>query len=464
MPPAQSKCNKQRLGRERAQARYRQLRPRPHGASAEDVAAHQRGRIFGAMVEAVAERGYAALTVAELTRMAGVSKRTFYEQFANKQDCFLTTYERILDCALSGVEAARCSDVAAGSPYEELRRVLAALASAAAEYPDEARLALVAAPAAGPAALARVDAARLGFQRIVVRDFEGVLSPVAGAEPKLDPATRRTIATCALGVVYGYEHLLRRSLLASHVAASKVSPADGLADWAMSYCSPAIRKLGATPAGQTPIGMSHRPRLRFRGNDERTRILCATADLAAGRGFASLTMAGICARAGVSEREFEANYENTDGCLLDALDLVGLETLISAAASQIGRENPLGAVCAAIAALMDYASADPLVRGLILVNTLAWDSAGIERRERVLGRFADVLAHWLLPTSLRAGLLAHAAVGAVWGIVRHHVVDGTASLLPSLAGQAAYLVLAPIAGPERAMRAILAEQRACRPP
>ena len=46
------------------------------------------------MVEAVAGRGYDAVTVRQVIALAGVSRRSFYEQFASKQDCFLSTYDR----------------------------------------------------------------------------------------------------------------------------------------------------------------------------------------------------------------------------------------------------------------------------------------------------------------------------------------------------------------------------------
>jgi AcrR family transcriptional regulator len=45
------------------------------------------------MTEAVAERGYAKTTLAHVLRRARVSRETFYEQFANKEDCFLAAYD-----------------------------------------------------------------------------------------------------------------------------------------------------------------------------------------------------------------------------------------------------------------------------------------------------------------------------------------------------------------------------------
>jgi AcrR family transcriptional regulator len=64
-----------------------------HGVAAETIQASQRARVLYAVVAAAAERGYANFTVADICRIAHVSRKTFYEQFSNRDDCFLTAYE-----------------------------------------------------------------------------------------------------------------------------------------------------------------------------------------------------------------------------------------------------------------------------------------------------------------------------------------------------------------------------------
>ena len=75
----------------------------PRKMEAEAVARHQRGRLEGAMVDAVARHGYAETTLRELVTLAGVSKATFYEHFESKQDCFLSTFDDIIDEASARV-------------------------------------------------------------------------------------------------------------------------------------------------------------------------------------------------------------------------------------------------------------------------------------------------------------------------------------------------------------------------
>src|SRR5919106_1114372 len=64
-----------------------------HGLDRDVVTASQRTRLLEAVGRAVAERGYGAATIDDVVRGAGVSKKTFYEHFADKQDCFLAAYE-----------------------------------------------------------------------------------------------------------------------------------------------------------------------------------------------------------------------------------------------------------------------------------------------------------------------------------------------------------------------------------
>jgi AcrR family transcriptional regulator len=61
------------------------------------LVASPRGRILDAMTATVAERGYAATSIAEVIKRARASRSTFYEQFADKEDCFLAAYQLASD-------------------------------------------------------------------------------------------------------------------------------------------------------------------------------------------------------------------------------------------------------------------------------------------------------------------------------------------------------------------------------
>jgi AcrR family transcriptional regulator len=71
------------------------LPPGRHGLSRVFVAENQRERLLNGVVEAVAEHGYNATTIAKITAAAKMSRRTFYEYFEGKEDCFAAAYEMI---------------------------------------------------------------------------------------------------------------------------------------------------------------------------------------------------------------------------------------------------------------------------------------------------------------------------------------------------------------------------------
>jgi len=57
------------------------------------ITREHRGRLLQAMAQSVAAKGYADTTIADVVREAGVSRRTFYEQFSDKAECFTALYE-----------------------------------------------------------------------------------------------------------------------------------------------------------------------------------------------------------------------------------------------------------------------------------------------------------------------------------------------------------------------------------
>jgi AcrR family transcriptional regulator len=117
------------------------------------VLASQRQRMLDGMVEAVAEKGYAAATVADAIGRAGVSRSTFYEQFRNKEDCFLAAYESAAQAQLEHV--AVTGRQTEGGWLERLKASDRAYLEVLANQPDYARVFLVESGAAGPAAIER---------------------------------------------------------------------------------------------------------------------------------------------------------------------------------------------------------------------------------------------------------------------------------------------------------------------
>ena len=71
------------------------MRPPPgrQRLSREFIARHQRARIVAALAEETMDKGYRAVTVADIVRRAGIARNTFYDNFSSKEDCFLATQD-----------------------------------------------------------------------------------------------------------------------------------------------------------------------------------------------------------------------------------------------------------------------------------------------------------------------------------------------------------------------------------
>ncbi len=133
-----------------------------HGLPREAVTDSQRVRILAAMIEVVAARGYADTRVVDVIGTAGVSRKTFYELFDSKEDCFLAAYDILLGRVLGEAEARFAGHRDAPWP-ERIEAALRAVLTHLAAHPGEARFALVEVLAAGPQALDRRDAALRRF-------------------------------------------------------------------------------------------------------------------------------------------------------------------------------------------------------------------------------------------------------------------------------------------------------------
>src|SRR5262249_47180613 len=137
-----------------------------HGLSRQAVTESQRGRILAAMVDVVAAKSYPETRVVDVIKRAGVSRKTFYELFDDKEDCFLAAYDVALDTLYQGTAGAFDSP-AKGSWSERILIGLAAFLRIMAEEPEAAKFCIVDVLAAGPRALARRDAA--------IRQFTGFI-------------------------------------------------------------------------------------------------------------------------------------------------------------------------------------------------------------------------------------------------------------------------------------------------
>jgi AcrR family transcriptional regulator len=161
-----------------------------HGLSRADVAAQQRARILAALAEVLSERGYVHTPVAAIIARAGVSRETFYEQFASKQDCFVAALEQTVAELAATLRSALAQP---GTPLERFDRTLRVYLDGLARRPETARLFLVETYAAGGEATRR----RLELQQQFV---EGLLT-IFGRRSARDRAACEALVAATVALV-----------------------------------------------------------------------------------------------------------------------------------------------------------------------------------------------------------------------------------------------------------------------
>ena len=122
--------------------------------------------MHGAMIEAIATRGYRNTSVKHVIGLAGVSRRAFYEQFANKEDCFLETFDLIVHRGIKRINQAYRSTP--GGMEERMRKAFGAFVEEVQTNSKALHLIVIDAQTAGVGGLRRL--------RRITATLEGVLS------------------------------------------------------------------------------------------------------------------------------------------------------------------------------------------------------------------------------------------------------------------------------------------------
>jgi AcrR family transcriptional regulator len=142
----------------------------PHGLTSEEVIASQRERIFAAIIDAVAEKGYVHTSVADVLARAKVSRLTFYQLFSDKEDCFVSAFETRAALLAQVLRAVLSEGPPPGSEWSVLARVdriLETYLSALQAEPASAKSLLIEVYAAGPRALEQRNRSVQEFVEVV---------------------------------------------------------------------------------------------------------------------------------------------------------------------------------------------------------------------------------------------------------------------------------------------------------
>jgi AcrR family transcriptional regulator len=184
------------------------LRPGPNGLPRGQVTEIQRGRMLAATVEAIEEVGYARLTVAQVIGRAKVSRKTFYDVFLDREDCFLAAFNE----AIARVEVLAVEAYERESSWREGTRAgLTAILAFMQSEPALARLCVVEALAAGPRVLARRGEMLKQLERVADR---GRKTSGTRAAARSSRSTREPADITAEGTVGAVFAVLHTRLLA----------------------------------------------------------------------------------------------------------------------------------------------------------------------------------------------------------------------------------------------------------
>jgi AcrR family transcriptional regulator len=419
---------------------YRRLPHGPHGMGRDAVARHQRARLFGAMIEAVHRQGYKGTTVAHVIALAGVSRRAFYEQFANKEDCFLGTYDiavarskrRMMDGWMSERGWANRTHRACQAFVEDTGRNI-----------KSSRLVLIEGLGLGAKSRERLMRSGLAFERALTDGFK--TAPDGVQLPPLGPKA----------IVGGCRYMMFERLRTERVAELPLLT-DELLDWVSAYRSPAAR------IGVSRTAPPHRPAepARFLENPEkRARVLSAVVHLTLDEGYNELTDPQIAQFAGMSTESFHKHFPSKQECFLAVMDEFVAETIETITAAAARADNWPEAAYLGVKAAIDHLVAHPGLTKMLFVDLFEVGPAVIESIARTLSKLAEMLQE-SSPEPRRAPLLAHeAVVGAMWAVIGNYADRKRVKYLSALTDHIAFLVLAPYVGPKAAGQTIDATRR-----
>jgi AcrR family transcriptional regulator len=428
----------------------------------------QRLRMMLAMIEAVGQNGYRATTVADVIARARVSRKTFYQHFANKQDCMLSSADLVSAEGMRRVERAYRE---AEGQSERVQAGLLALFAAAIENPAALRLNMIEIAAVGPAGIERRERSALYYEGFM-RD---ALELVPGAE------TVSGVTVKAL--VGGLSRVLYSHVVSGRHAETPALVAD-LVNWTTSYY-PTPRAIFRQAQGQPPSkprarsprdggrapgtlaphprpgarrglpGGDHNVSRSFVVHSQRERILDAVANLTAAEGYVALGVERIAEEAALSLEAFYKHFAGKEDAFLVAYEVGHSKVLAHVRGAYDEQGDWHYGVRGAVSALFEFLASEPAFAHIALVDALSATSRSAERSRLGVSAFAQMLIPGLEQVS--GGIppppvTIEAISGGIFELCLHYALQRRIQQLPELTASATYFALAPFIGGEDAAR------------
>jgi AcrR family transcriptional regulator len=413
----------------------------------------QRERLIDAIVELSGQFGYQGLSIAQISARAGVSSATFYEQFADREECLLAAYrtvtERTLERMASSLQEGEWAGAARPAFAEVIRSVQA--------DPDGGRVMFVEAAAGGPQLREEARSVLEGM----VANAEVLLDGAPAGGVTLDIPSRALIGAVR-GVISAH--------LRTHSEDRLPRLTEDMLAWMARYAVPSedgrwstgpevLLPNGSRPAaGVTaePAELERLPRGRHGlpagavARSQRTRLIHATASVTMTKGYASTTVADIVASAGVAKEAFYRHFRDKEQAFLEAQEHPTRQILDAVVFAYFSAGEWHERIWRALRTLVDLVAANPVMSHLRLVECYTAGPAAIRRAEEIVHSFTIFLEEGYRTRPQAEGLprlFSQTISGAIFELIQHEVVAGRTEEIPARLPQLAYVAIAPFLGP-----------------
>jgi AcrR family transcriptional regulator len=435
---------------------YARLPRGPHPLGAPGVARNQRIRIHGGMIEAVAERGYPQTSVKLVIGLAGVSRRSFYEQFSGKEECFMATFDLIANRTIKRLtEAYRTAE---GDQRQRLRATLRAWGAELEQNPKAMRLAIAESQAAGAEGLRRLQKTTAVCEGLLANALSGRCPPVADGESETDSAETLPLPVTR-AIVGGLRRATQMRLLDDDT--EDLEPLVGeMVKWSLLFKSPALGRLRPRPCANPPFSQTLELEPDACGGEESRRARVLRSAIETGlreRKFADLSAPRIAEGAGLPFEAVTELYPDPQACYLEALDVLGDELLQLIATPELVSAEWPAAVCGTIETLLTRLAGSPARLMTLAVKALEAGPAAIANVGDLAYELATLLTEGA-PRRPRTRIAIEGIAGGLWNILYCETIAGRGHRLPLLSEYISYVVLAPYLGAEAAVEAIVASR------
>ncbi len=427
----------------------------PHQLSDEEVAADQRRRLIDAMIWLAGRQGYADTTVSDIIARAQVSRKTFYEHFADRRDLLLAAFDSASPAAFEEIKEAAQRTGGPTRQFEALMR----------------RMAKVAQASPGTIALSAIEVAAVepdGMQRRerLMDAYVQLLEQCLGAEGE-GRALPETLARALAGGTYRtLDSQLRLGRSAELTAVSAQ-----LARWTRSHHpvpAPLLDGSESTPppwrwlggegllGGRAPGTLVLAPNgyeasrevrsKSFVHHTNRERILDAVAQLTSEHGYEELTAVGIAERADISERAFLAHFKNKDDAFRGAVEVGHIKAQAIVERARAGAPNWRVGVRNAIGALLEFLASEPYFTRLAFVDAPLAGPKMAKRAHEQAGAYARLMLDGAPQRRRPPEIAPEATIQGVFELAFQLAAKGETADLGGLSREATYLALAPFVG------------------